>query len=93
MWPVIINGQNGHVSGVRRASAQKANTTSLALGGAAALLFVLGTLLTLVGVLLPPSAILGVLLLIVGALLGLAAPVPAISAWVTNRRSSPDGNE
>ena len=92
VWPVLINGQNGHVSGSRRASAGNANKASLAMGGAAGVLFVLGILLTLVGALLPPAAILGILLLIAGALLGLAAPVPAISAWVTNRRASSDSN-
>ncbi len=84
VWPVLINGQSGHVSGVRRASARKANTTSLVLGAVAAILFVLGLLLTL---LLPPV---GALLLVLALLVGLAAPVPAIGVWVYNRRSTPD---
>ena len=92
VWPVLINGQSGRVSGVRRASTRKANTASVAMGGVAALLFALGGLLTLMGALFPPTAILGIPLLIVSTLLGLAAPVPAISAWVANRRSSPDAN-
>ena len=84
VWPVLINGQSGRVSGVRRASARKANITSLAVGAVAAMLFVFGGLLAL---LLPPV---GVLILVVGLLLGLAAPIPAIGVWVFNRRSTPD---
>lgn len=89
-WPVLINGQSGRVSGARRASSRKANTASLALGGIAVVLFVLGGLLALAGALLPPAAVVGGLILLVGVLVGLAAPVPAISAWVYNRRSAPD---
>jgi hypothetical protein len=90
VWPVLINGQSGQVSGARRASSRKANTTSLVLGGVAVALFVLGGLLALAGALLPPAAVVGGLILVFGVLLGLAAPIPAISAWVFNRRSSPD---
>jgi hypothetical protein len=89
VWPVLVNGQSGRVSGARRASSRKANTASLALGGIAVALFVLGGLLALAGALLPPAAVVGGLILLVGVLVGLAAPVPAISAWVYNRRSSP----
>ncbi len=84
IWPVLVNGQSGRVSGVRRASARKANVASLALGAVAAMLFVFGGLLAL---LLPPV---GGLILVVGLLLGLAAPIPAIGVWVFNRRSTPD---
>jgi hypothetical protein len=92
-WPIFVNGQNGHVSGVRRASARKANVTSLALGGVAALLFVLGGLIALLGAALPPVAFVGGLVLVVGVLLGLAAPVPAVGVWIFNRRSKPDGHD
>ncbi len=84
VWPVLVNGQNGRVSGVRRASTRKANTTSLILGAVAALLFIFGGLLALV--LLP----VGGLILLFGLLMGLAAPIPAIGVWVFNRRSAPD---
>jgi hypothetical protein len=90
IWPVLVNGQNGRVSGVRRASARKANVTSLALGGVATFLFVLGGLIALLGAVLPPVAVVGGLILVVGLLLGLAAPVPAIGVWIFNRRSTPD---
>jgi len=90
VWPVLINGQNGRVSGVRRASTRKANVTSLTLGGVALLLFLVGGLLALLGAALPPVAVAGGLLLIAGLLLAVVAPIPAIGVWVFNRRSSPD---
>jgi hypothetical protein len=90
VWPVIINGRSGRVSGARRASARKANTTSLILGGIALVLFVVGGLLALLGAALPPVSAVGAVLLIVGLLLAVLAPVPAIGVWAFNRRSAPD---
>ncbi|MDY6877255.1 MAG: hypothetical protein SWK90_13770 [Chloroflexota bacterium] len=87
-WPVLVNGQSGHVSGARRASARKANTTSLVLGAVALLLFLVGGGLSLLGAVLPPAVILGGVILVIGLLLAAAAPIPAIGVWVFNRRSS-----
>lgn len=89
VWPVLVNGQNGRVSGVRQASARKANVTSLVLGAVALLLFLVGGGLALLGAALPPAAVVGVVILVIGLLLAVAAPIPAIGVWVFNRRSSP----
>ena len=89
IWPVLVNGQNGRVSGVRRASARKANVTSLVLGAVALLLFLVGGGLALLGAALPPAAVVGLVILVIGLLLAVAAPIPAIGVWVFNRRSSP----
>jgi hypothetical protein len=89
IWPVLINGQTGRVSGARRGSARRANTTSLVLGGVAAILFLLGGLLSLVGAVFPPAVAVGGVILVLGLLLGMVAPIPAISVWVSNRRSTP----
>jgi hypothetical protein len=92
VWPVLINGQNGRVSGVRRASTRKANVTSLTLGGVALLLFVVGGLLALLGAAVPPLIAVSGLIWVAGLLVGVAAPIPAIGVWVFNRRSSLDGH-
>jgi len=89
IWPVLVNGQNGRVSGVRRASARKANVTSLILGVVGLLLFLAGGGLALLGAALPPAAVVGLVILVIGLLLAVAAPIPAIGVWVFNRRSSP----
>jgi hypothetical protein len=90
VWPLLVNGQSGRVSGVRRASTRKANTTSLVLGGVALFLFLIGGLLALLGAALPPVAAVGGVLLIASLLLAVVAPIPAIGAWAFNRRSLPD---
>jgi hypothetical protein len=90
IWPLLVNGQSGRVSGVRRASARKANVTSLVLGAVALVLFVVGGLLALLGAALPPVAVVGGVMLVVGLVLAVAAPIPAIGVWAFNRRSSPD---
>ncbi len=86
-WPVLVNGQSGRISGVRRASARKANTTAVILGAVALAILLLGGLLALLGAVLPPVALIGGLLLLVGLLVALVAPLPAIGVWVYNRRS------
>lgn len=86
-WPVLVNGQIGHVSGVRRASPRKARNASLIIGAIALLLILLGGLLSVAGLLFPPLIAIGGVILLVGAAAALAAPVPAIAVWAYNRRS------
>jgi hypothetical protein len=90
IWPILINGHTGRVHGVRRASTRKANRASLTIGGVALILFILGAIGALVGLAAPPLAILGTVLLIAGVGIALSAPLPAILAWVRNRRSETD---
>jgi hypothetical protein len=87
VWPLLINGQIGHVSGARRASARKARNASLITGAIAALLILLGGLLALAGLLFPPLIAIGGVILLVGVLPALVAPIPAIAVWAHNRRS------
>ena len=87
IWPVLINGQSGKVSGVRRASMQKARTASLGLGVAALLAFLIGALLAAAGLALPPLAAVGSILLVLGVVLAVLAPIPAVAVWAFNRRS------
>jgi uncharacterized membrane protein YphA (DoxX/SURF4 family) len=88
VWPLLVNGQSGRVSGVRRASTRKANVTSLVLGAIALVLFVLGGLMALLGAAVPPVAAVGGVILILGLFLAVVAPIPAIGVWASNRRSA-----
>ncbi len=90
VWPVLINGQTGRVSGPRLASSRKANTTALVLGVLAAFVFLIGGALALLGAIFPPMTIIGGILLVIGVLIGLSAPLPAIVVWSHNRRISLD---
>jgi len=88
IWPVLVNGQSGRVSGARRASARKANITSVVLGAVALTLFLVGGILALLGAVAPPVTAVGGLILLVGVLLAVVAPIPAIGVWVFNRRNA-----
>ncbi len=88
VWPLLVNGQSGRVSGARRASARKANVTSAVMAALALILFLVGGGLALLGALAPPAAILGGLLVVIGVLLAVVAPIPAIGVWVFNRRNA-----
>lgn len=88
VWPMLINGQTGQVNGVRRASARKANVTSAVLGVVALLLFLVGGVVALLGAVFPPAIAVGGAILVISLLLAIAAPIPAISVWAFNRRSS-----
>ena len=56
VYPVWINGQSGHVYGIKVLSQRKATKASLVLGGLAALGFLLGVILALIGAVLVGSA-------------------------------------
>ena len=85
-YPVWINGQSGHVYGVKVMSQRKATVTSLVTGGAAALIFLIGAILALVGAVLVAPLVIGIVLIVLSLLLGLLAPVPAIWVWLKNRK-------
>jgi hypothetical protein len=93
VWPVLVNGQIGHVSGMRRASPRKARNASLVIGAVALLLILLGGLLSLAGLLFPPLIAIGGVILLLGVLPALTAPIPAISVWAYNRRFISDKKE
>jgi len=83
--PVWINGQSGHIYGHKYASQRKARMTSLVAGSLAAVFFLIGMLLALIGSTDTALVSLGVLMVIGALVLGLSAPIPAIWAWLRNR--------
>ncbi|MBN1665811.1 MAG: hypothetical protein JW862_01935 [Anaerolineales bacterium] len=83
---IRVNGQNGIVDGMRRASQKKGNTWSLGIAGVAVLLFITGLVASALTTLLPLLGILGVVFLVLGLFTGLAAPIPAIWSWNFNRK-------
>jgi hypothetical protein len=85
--PVWINGQSGQVYGHKYVSQDRARLASLIVGGLAALAFLIGILVVLIGRETTLVA-LGVVMVIGALILGLAAPVPAIWAWLRNRSLS-----
>jgi hypothetical protein len=93
VYPVWVNGQSGHVYGVRVMSQRKANTAALVIGAVAALCFLLGALVGLLGAALVLPAALGAIFILLGVFLGLLAPVPAIWVWLSNRGKREQGTQ
>jgi hypothetical protein len=84
---ILINGRNGQIFGLRRASqSQGWRWTGTLLGIGLACIFV-ALLLTLGLGVLAPLAILSTVLLIAGFIITLLSPIPAIWAWQFNRSS------
>jgi hypothetical protein len=85
--PILINGQTGQLSGTFRASTQRAWQWSKWIGLGTAVLLVLTLLLLLLANFLEPDGILPIasIALLLTIMTGLAALIPPILAWSTNR--------
>ncbi len=83
--PVWINAQSGRISGARRASLRRATRSAVTIVAAAALIFILGLLALLAGVVLPPLAALGLIGMTLAVALGVGALFPLVQAWTFNR--------
>jgi hypothetical protein len=86
--PVLIHGRTGHMSGARRASMKRAQTTALYILLGAAVMFGLSVLLALVGVVFPPLIIAGGVGVFMAFIVALGAIVPVFRAWQFNRSRS-----
>ena len=87
--PVLIHGQTGRISGVRRASMKRARRSALILFIIAIVLFVLSLGLSALGALMPIVLAFGVLGLVLALLLGAGAVLPIATVWWFNRGQSP----
>jgi len=82
--PVFISGQSGRVSGARRASMQRAQRAALIIAAIAALLFLLGLVLGVVGLMLPPLIAVGIVLAMLsfmGGVVGALIPIVRVSRF------------
>ncbi|MBN1584226.1 MAG: hypothetical protein JXA89_26185 [Anaerolineae bacterium] len=79
VYPVWVNGQNGHIYGIKLMSMQKATVASLVIGVIALLCFLLGLVLAVIGI--------GILLVLLSLPLGLLAFGPLIWVWASNRQA------
>ncbi len=79
VYPLWVNGQSGHINGVKLMSMSKAWIVAAVIAALAVLCFLLGVVLTLVGI--------GILLIMLSLPLGLLAFVPPIWAWVRNNQA------
>lgn len=82
---VLINGQSGQISGVRRSSMKRAQRAALVILAAAVLIFVLSIVLALAGIALPLLWPLGLVGVLISVLVALGAIIPVALAWQFNR--------
>jgi hypothetical protein len=83
---ILINGQTGQISGVRRASMKRAQRSSLALFIAAVIVFLLGLAASAASLLAPPLLAVGGVALAAAILVALLALIPIGMVWQFNRR-------
>ena len=88
IYPVLVNGQTGKISGIRRASQKRGWYWTGGLFGLALVCFLLGAGLTAATPLLPVLGAIGGGLFLVSLVLGLAAPIPIAWAWNFNRKTA-----
>jgi hypothetical protein len=81
--PVWVNGQNGHASGVRRASLRKGWRVAGVVGAVAVVTFLAGVLLALLGVETAASV-----LTTTGFFLAIVAALPVLWVWQFNQQQS-----
>jgi hypothetical protein len=79
VYPVWINGQSGHIHGIKLMSMKKAIIASLLIGILALICFLFGLVLSVVGV--------GILLVLLSLPLGLSAFAPVTWVWIRNRQA------
>ncbi len=83
--PILINGQNGKIFGVKRASQRQARNWSLGLLVVALICFMVGLLFAAGAAMLPLLGAISLLFFGAALLVGVTAPIPAIWAWNFNR--------
>ncbi len=83
---VLINGQNGKVNGIRRASMKRAQRASLIILSVASVIFLLGLIFSVASMLYPPTLVIGVIGLAIALLVAAAAILPLLNVWWFNRQ-------
>jgi hypothetical protein len=82
---VLLHGQSGKTSALRRASLKRAQRTSITLLLIAAVLFLLSLAVSTASIFLPPALAIGVLGIVAALLVGLGALIPVATVWWFNR--------
>ena len=86
--PVLLHGQSGKISGLRRASLKRAQRAAITLLAIAAALFLISLAVATASIFLPPALAIGVLGIVAALLVGLSALIPVATAWWFNRNQT-----
>lgn len=87
--PVLLHGRTGRLSGARRASLKRAQSTALSMLAAALVFGLIAMLILLVGIAMPALLAIGVIVLVFALLVGLGAIYPLAAVWWFNRQERP----
>lgn len=87
--PVLLHGQSGKISGLRRASLKRAQRVAITLLVVAAVLFLISLAVATASIFLPPALAIGVLGIVAALLVGLGAVIPVTTVWWFNRNQAP----
>lgn len=85
--PMIIHGQTGQISGLRRASPVRGRRAALGILGTALVLFLVSLILGLLGIVFPPLLLFAALGFIVAVVVAVGALIPVIRVWNFNRQN------
>jgi hypothetical protein len=83
--PVLLHGQSGKISALRRASLKRARRSTITLLVVATVLFVLSLAVSAASIFVPPALAFGVLGIVAALLFGLGALIPLATVWWFNR--------
>jgi hypothetical protein len=83
--PILVHGQSGKISGLRRASLKRAQRSALTLLVCAAVLFLISLAVATASIFFPPVLAIGVLGIVAALLVGLGALIPVATVWWFNR--------
>ena len=85
--PVLLNGETGQISGLRRGSMKRAQQRALIIAAVAAVLFILSLVTGLVGIAVPPLLVFAGIGGLIALGVGLGALVPIVRVWQFNRNT------
>jgi hypothetical protein len=83
--PVLLHGQSGKISALRRGSLKRAQRTTITLLVIAVVLFLISLAVCTASIFLPPALAIGVLGIVAALLVGLGALIPVVTVWWFNR--------
>lgn len=86
--PILINAQNGKMSGSRRASIKRAQRLSLSLLAIAAVILLVALVLAAIGMAFPALLIVGLLGIVLGLIIAFGAVIPLGVVWWFNQANS-----
>ncbi|MGB8647854.1 MAG: hypothetical protein WCF84_21650 [Anaerolineae bacterium] len=87
--PVLVHGQTGRISGVKRASQKQGLQIAIVFGLAALVLLLVGLVAALLAARAPLVECLALPALLLGFAGAVAAPIPYVWAWQYNRNNTP----